>query len=262
MESEVGMNSAEYSAENEVPDGVWVDTRRAEALEWVADRAANFFSVGPKVSDEGESAVPDLLASVRAAAAAGEIDPTCVIEAVTTLVQAVCMTAGGALDEFFREFVGGQMGSLMRAEAPLAPVWDDNVVYPEFPTDPDFDDPEVNEVAVRFDADSIHRLGSMVHNLRCEPLAVVVDQGEIGLAEQWSVGAAVNALLDGWEDADLTNEQIGLLVALPVLAISELLEWMDREVIPGLSNSALAHLRAGMLRELRDRFGLEPKAAA
>ena len=240
-------------ADNEVPDGVWLDTRSADAVTWVAECAANYFTSGPKADDGEESGFPDLLSSLKDAAGLGLIEPTCVLEAVSTALQAVCMSAGGALDEFFREFVGEHVASLMRADSPLKPVWVDNVAYPEFPSEMDPGEVDTNEISVDITVDAIHRVGAMLHNLRREPVAVVIEDDEPGLAEQWSLGAALNATLDGWEEVDMSDKEIALLIALPLLAMTELFEWMDREVIPGLSNSALTFLRTEMIRGLLAR---------
>jgi hypothetical protein len=255
-------NTVDTQAKNEVPDGVWLDTRSADAVAWVAECAANYFASGPKADDGEESGFPDLLSSVRDAAELGLIEPTCALEAVSTALQAVCMSAGGALDEFFREFVGEHVVSVMRAEAAVKPVWVDHVAYPEFRSERDPSEVDVDEVSVDISIDAIHRVGAMVHNLRREPVAVVIEDGEPGLAEQWSLGAALNAALNGWEEVELSDKEIALLVALPLLAITELFEWMDREVIPGLSNSALMFLRSEMIRRLLARAENISKEAA
>jgi len=253
MDDMTTVNPSHMQADNEVPDGVWLDTRSADAVAWVAECAANYFASGPKADDGEESGFPDLVSSVKDAALLGLIEPTCALEAVSTALQAVCMSAGGALDEFFREFVGEHVASLMRADAPLKPVWVDNVAYPEFPSEMDPDEVDIDEISVEITVDVIHRVGAMLHNLRREPVAAVIGDGEPGLAEQWSLGAALTATLDGWEEAELSDAEIALLIALPLMAMTELFEWMDREVIPGLSNSALTFLRTEMIRRLLSR---------
>ena len=258
MNKDTEIKSSNMKIESEVPDGVWLDTRRADAIEWVAHCAAHYSASGPKADDEGELLFPDLYASICEASALGEIDPTCALEAVATALQAVCMSANGVLDEFFREFVGGNVASLFRADAPLKALWVNNVAYPDFSTESlDADD---DAVCVEVSVDAIHRVGAMLHNLRREPTGVVADGNSADLAEQWSIGAALSAALDGFVDQELSGEELALLISIPILVITELFDWMDRDVIPGLSGSAEHFLKSELVPNLLNRVDIEEAA--
>jgi len=251
----------ESEVEIDVPDGIWLDTRSADAVAWVAECAAEYFENGPKITDEDESSFPDLLASVHAAAVAGDIDPTRALEGLATTLQAVCMSATGDLNEFFREVVGQHVVTAMREDASVGPVWSSNVVYPEFLSEPAPNSPD-DGVVVEISTEAIHRVGSMLHNLRREPGGVTTRDGEGWLAEEWSIGAALTALLDGPEVDTLSGVDVALLVGLPILAITELFDWLDREVLPGLSRAALNYVRTDMIRNLLDYVDSKCEEAA
>lgn len=258
MKRDSGRSPKNTNSKCLVPDGVWLDTRRADAVEWVAECAANYAKVGPKSDDSGNLSFPDIFASVCEASALGEIDPTCALEAVATSLQAVCMSAQGALDEFFREFVGQNVASLMRADSPLKAVWVDNVAYPDFSTETD--DVDGDSISVEVSLDTIHRVGAMLHNLRREATGVVVTAEGSDLAEQWSIGAALSAALDGYVDQEISGQELALLISIPILAITELLDWMDREVVPGLSASAQQFLKFELVPNMIKHLDVEEAA--
>ena len=55
---------------------------------------------------------------------------------------------------------------------------------------------------------------------------------------------------------------MALLVGLPILAITELFDWLDREVLPGLSRAALNYVRTDMIRNLLDYVDSKCEEAA
>jgi len=248
-----------------VANDVVIDTRLADTLEWIAKSASRYAFRAEDTDLDAIGDRPDLRYVIERAAAAGEISAEHVAAALADTLQAICVVAGDeSLAEFLRDWVGTTFASVVRLDSPVRALPPSEARFPRFETEPADDSVEVIEVRVT--ADAAQRVGSLIHNLRREPVGVTAngsaDDGGV-LAEEWTIGAALNAVTDGWEDAEfVSGQEVALLISLPILVITELFDWLDARVCGGLSLSALEFLKAELVPSLLEHFSDEQREAA
>jgi len=245
-----------------VPDAFQADTGLADSLAWVAECAAQFSEGCIDLSSDRPGEVADLVVSIRDAASAGSLDPRYALDAVAMALQAILGTAHGALNDFFRQFVGTELVALIRADSPLRAVWTNNVVYPEFQSSHEVADEKSDEEIVSVPPEATHRLGSMIHNLRCETELVVREDGGIEGADRWTTDAALSALLSDFVDVEISGQDVALLAAMLIVVIAEIFEWMDNTVVPGLSSHVREFLLTDVVRNMTFRAGSQNGEAA
>lgn len=258
-----------------VANDVVIDTRLADTLEWIAKSASRYAFRAEDTELDGIGDRPDLRYVIERAAAAGEISAEHVAAALADTLQAICVVAGDkslaefslaefSLAEFLRDWVGTTFASVVRLDSPVRALPPSEARFPRFETEPA--DESVEVIEVRVTADAAQRVGSLIHNLRREPVGVTAngsaDDGGV-LAEEWTIGAALNAVTDGWEDAEfVSGQEVALLISLPILVITELFDWLDARVCGGLSLSALEFLKAELVPSLLEHFSDEQREAA
>lgn len=246
-------------------DDVVVDTRLADTLEWIAKRASQYALRSGDPDSDNFLECEDLRYVIGTAAAAGEISAEHVTAALADTLQALCVVAGDdSMAEFMRDWVGTTFASVVRLDSPVRVHAQSEAKFPRFETEPPDDDTEVTELKVT--AEAAHRIGAMIHNLRREPVGVTASESsnvDGTLTEEWTIGAALNAVTHGWEDADdVSGYEIALMISLPILVITELFDWLDARVIEGLSRSALEFLKTELVPSLLKHFSDEEQEAA
>jgi hypothetical protein len=237
----------------------FIDTREADTFEWIARCAAMYVERGPKVSDEDESVFPDLRILIADGAVRGEVEAAHVAGSLADLLQAVCCHADGSVATLFTEVCAEGMASLMRANSPVRGVRGRMLNKVEIPVTRECDSADRAANLGEQMIDSASRLGAMVDNLWREPTGV--DGEALTLREEWSIGAALQAVRGDDKELWVSTEEWAVLASLPLIALTEVLDWLDARVHPALSRSALDFLRSEVVPAMFDRVDEPPSAS-
>ena len=240
-----------------------IDTRLADTVEWIAKVAGDFASQRTPALQELDPDVQDLRYCIGKAASTGEISPEHVVGALADTLQAICLFGDDGFAEFMNSWVAMTFASAIRLDSPLLEVITDTSEYPHFDTEPVGADISLVDLEVTFSA--ARRLGALIHNLRREPVGVNTCESSdeaTELAEEWTIGAALNAYTHGGEGNEVTGQEAALLISLPILLITALFDWLDERVLDGLSSAALKFLKSEMLPSIFQHLSDEQKEAA
>lgn len=236
-----------------MPDSFRIDTGFADSIKTAALCSAECCEASAALNDDESADVEeiDLAVRLRSAITCGEIDPVHAFDAAVFVLQAVCSVTNGDISVFFREHVAGHLADFVRSDSPIVPEWNDSVDYPEFEFDPeslnpdiDVSDPEVVRNAQVALTPSLLRLGAMLTNLKLEPVGVTTSseaEEDVALLTQWSVGAALQAFLGESFGSDGEPSE-GELAAILIVALAELFDWLDANIVPGLAHAAKRHI--------------------
>ena len=235
------------------PDSFRIDTGFADSIKIAALCSAECCETEAVLNaDEGADVEDiDLAVRLRSAIACGEIDPVHAFDAVAFVLQTVCSGMNGSGNMFFREHVAIHLADMVRADSPLRPAWNSPVTYPIVEVDtesliPNIDttDTELIRTARKALTPALLRLGAMLTNLKLEPVGITTRPeavDEVSVLTQWSIQAALTAFLDDSSDPEVELGE-GELVAVLIIALTELFDWLDANIFPGLSQSATRHI--------------------
>ena len=235
------------------PDSFRIDTGFADSIKIAALCSAECCETeAVLIADEGADVEDiDLAVRLRSAIACGEIDPVHAFDAVAFVLQTVCSGMNGSGNMFFREHVAIHLADMVRADSPLRPAWNSPVTYPIVEVDtesliPNIDttDTELIRTARKALTPALLRLGAMLTNLKLEPVGITTRPeavDEVSVLTQWSIQAALTAFLDDSSDPEVELGE-GELVAVLIIALTELFDWLDANIFPGLSQSATRHI--------------------
>ena len=235
------------------PDSFRIDTGFADSIKIAALCSAECCETeAVLIADEGADVEDiDLAVRLRSAIACGEIDPVHAFDAVAFVLQTVCSGMNGSGNMFFREHVAIHLADMVRADSPLRPAWNSPVTYPIVEVDtesliPNIDttDTELIRTARKALTPALLRLGAMLTNLKREPVGITTRPeavDEVSVLTQWSIQAALTAFLDDSSDPEVELGE-GELVAVLIIALTELFDWLDANIFPGLSQSATRHI--------------------
>ena len=246
-----------------VAHDVVIDTRLADTVEWIAKLAGSFASQTSAETVNQDSDVQDLRYCIAKAAATGEISAEHVVRSLADTLQALCFFGDEGFADFMTDYVATAFASVIRLDSPIREVPAHESTYRRFNTEPEDSSYEVVDLDVTLDA--THRLGALIHNLRREPVGVnefETPDGNGSLSEEWTIGAALNAATDGWENIEVTGQEVALTISLPIMALTEVFNWLDARVIDGLSSAALEFLKTEMLPSMLKHFSSEQTEAA
>lgn len=219
------------------------DTSLADALEVIGALAAERTRLLEQCDEDAE--LDSFEDRVGAAADAGLLEPRAALGALVGLVEMICVAGRGELPEFFEEATK-TVADAMRSEPPMRSVCAHLPAYVDLRAGADAGvAPDGGVEDVRFNVPLVHRLGALAANLEVRPYLSCADGEEATPFEAWTTSAAVSAYLYDISDSD--RENFAAMVALPVVLLTEVLTWLDRQVIAGLSRSAIAALRTEVI---------------
>ena len=236
-----------------MPDSFRIDTGFADSIKTAALCSAECCEASAALNDDYSADVEeiDLAMRLRSAISCGEIDPVHAFDAAVFVLQAVCSVTNGDISMFFREHVAGHLADFVRSDSPMVPEWNNSVDYPEFEFDPeslnpdiDVTDPEVVRDAQVALTPALLRVGAMLTNLKLEPVGVTTcseAEEDVSLLTQWSVGSALQAFLGESCGSDGEPGE-GELAAILIIALTELFDWLDANIVPGLAQAAKRHI--------------------
>ena len=236
------------------PDSFQIDSGLADAITVVAFCAAECCDVASELNADESADIEevDLAVRLRAAIALREIDPTHAFDAMAYVLQALCSVADANIAEFFRTHVATTVADIVRSDSPLKPVWVNPVEYSIY-------EPGLHELGAEIDAEhpnavrrarehltpTVHRVGAMLANLKLTPLGMTSYSDGAGdgtsILFRWSIDAALMALFDEFEEGLLVPEALEL-VAVLVVALTEVFTWLDEIIAPGSSTAVIHHL--------------------
>lgn len=236
------------------PDSFQLDSGLADAITVVALCAAECCDVASALNADESANIEeiDLAIRLRAATALRQMDPTHAFDAMAYVLQALCSVADANIAEFFRNHVATTVADIVRSDSPLRPLWVNPVEYSIY-------EPGLDELGPEIDAEhpnavrrarerltpTVHRVGAMLANLRLTPLGMTSYSDGAGdgasILFRWSIDAALMALFDESEEDLLVPEALEL-VAVLVVALTEVFTWLDEIIAPGSSTAAIHHL--------------------